>query len=280
MTYNELGTHGGYRLINTICEMGAGGVGASQQRTQQAIEHWHPKAIIAVGIAFGVDEAKQRIGDVLVATQIQDYELGRLNKDGTLTPRGDKPSSADSLSNRLRQTDTMGVRRGDSWPKVRFGLVLSGQKLVDNLDYRESLKANFPEAIGGEMEGTGLYTSAAAAKVDWIVVKAICDWGHNKGQADKDAWQQLAARNAAHVIKTALAGEGLYSISTSHAAISHDTDTSRTTLVQTGLSLWQKKLAYLQREEVLLVDAEMKFSIQQRIEEAKAKIKELGGTPE
>jgi nucleoside phosphorylase len=280
VTYNELGIHGGYRLINTICEMGAGGVGASQQRTREAIEHWHPKAIIAVGIAFGLDESKQKIGDVLVATQIQDYDLGRLNKDGTLTPRGDKPSSADPLRNRLRQTDAMQTRLGNGWPKVRFGPVLSGQKLVDNLDYRESLKAIFTEAIGGEMEGTGVYVSASAAKVDWIVVKAICDWGHEKSQADKDAWQKLAAKNAAQVLKAALEGEGLYSVESSHTAMGHEAFTHPTTPNQTAQSLWQKKLEYLHAEQAVTADAEMKFSIQHRIEEAKAKIQELGGKPQ
>ncbi len=212
VTYNELGTHGCHRLINTVCEMGAGGIGASQQRTRQAIEHWQPCAIIAVGIAFGLDETKQHIGDVLVSTQIQDYELGRLNEDGTLTPRGDKPSSADVLRNRLRQSDITERRhQGSAWPTVHFGLVLSGHKLVDNLDYSKSLKGRFPNAIGGEMEGIGLYVSASEAKVDWIVVKAICDWGHNKNQAYKDAWQRLAAKNAARVLKSAIVVGSLYS---------------------------------------------------------------------
>jgi len=277
VTYNALGTHGGCRLVHTICEMGAGGVGASQQRTREAIDHWQPKAIIAVGIAFGLDETKQRIGDVLVSTQIQDYHLGRLNSDGTLTPRGDKPSSSDSLRNRLRQTDTMETRRNNGWPKVRFGLVLSGQKLVDNRDYRESLKALFTEAIGGEMEGTGLYVSANAAKVDWIVIKAICDWGHDKNQADKDAWQKLAAKNAARVLKAALVGGGLYSLESSHTTMSRSTGTPAPNSDQAALSLWQMKLEYLQKEEALAVDAEMKFSIQQRIEEAKAKIQAFEG---
>lgn len=280
VTYNDLGIHGGYQLVNTICEMGAGGVGASQQRTREAIEHWHPRAIIAVGIAFGLDETKQSIGDVLVATQIQDYDLGRLNKDGTLTPRGDKPSSADPLRNRLRLTDTMQTRLGNGWPKVRFGLVLSGQKLVDNLDYRESLKAIFTEAIGGEMEGTGVYVSASAAKVDWIVVKAICDWGHDKGQADKDAWQKLAAKNAAQVLKAALEVEGLYSADSSHTAMGHEALTHPTIPNQTALSLWQKKLQHLHAEQAVTADADTKFSILHRIEEAKAKIQEHGGKPQ
>jgi nucleoside phosphorylase len=191
-------------IVHTLCEMGAGGVGASQQRTREAIEHWNPKAVIAVGIAFGMDEAEQKVGDVLISVQLQDYELGKLRKDGQLIPRGDRPSAADFLRNRLRQTDTTEKRRAkNDWPKVRFGLVLSGQKLVDNLDYRKSLRVLYPEAIGGEMEGTGLYVSACAAKIDWIVVKGICDWGYNKNQADKIAWQKLAAKNAARVLKAA-----------------------------------------------------------------------------
>ena len=204
VTYYDLGNHGGHRIVHTVSEMGAGGVGASQQRTREAIEHWKPRAVIGVGIAFGLDETKQQIGDVLVSTQIQDYELGRLNENGTLTARGDKPSSADALRNRFRQADIVEQRRGGGWPKVRFGLILSGQKLIDNLDYRENLKRLFTEALGGEMEGGGVYTSATSAKVDWIIVKAICDWGHNKNQADKDSWQCLAATNAARVVKAAL----------------------------------------------------------------------------
>lgn len=277
LTYGDLGIHGGYRIVHTVCEMGAGGVGASQQRTGEAITHWQPMAIIAVGIAFGLDETKQAIGDVLVSTQIQDYELGRLNEDGTLTPRGDKPSSADILRNRLRQTDITETRRSTDWPKVRFGLVLTGQKLVDNLDYRESLKTIFTEAIGGEMEGIGLYVSASAAKVDWIIVKAICDWGHKKNLADKDAWQKIAATNAARVVKTALDGGGLYGSESIRPVSAPQSISRATSSNQAALTLWQKKLAFLQTEEVVSVDATHKFSIQQRIEEAQTKIQEFGG---
>jgi hypothetical protein len=44
-----------------------------------------------------------------------------------------------------------------------------------------------------------------------------------------------------------------------------------------ALAIWQKKLEFLQAEEAKAADADQKFSIQQRIEEAKAKIQELGG---
>jgi nucleoside phosphorylase len=210
ITYNLFGNHGGMQIVHTISEMGAGGIGAAQQRTQEAIKHWSPQAVIAVGIAFGLDESKQQIGNVLVATQLQEYDLSRINHDGTITPRGDKSSTSDTLLNRLRQCDAIQRRQSENWPDVRFGLVLSGQKLVDNIDYRDSLKRMHGEAVGGEMEGSGLYVSATQGKVDWIVVKAICDWGHDKQHSQKDQWQILASKNAAQVIKTAIDMGNLY----------------------------------------------------------------------
>lgn len=44
-----------------------------------------------------------------------------------------------------------------------------------------------------------------------------------------------------------------------------------------ALRTWQKKLAFLQAEAAKVADAEQKFSIQQRIEEARARIQEFGG---
>jgi nucleoside phosphorylase len=283
VTYNLLGNHGGMSIVHTIAEMGAGGVGAAQQRTRQAIEHWKPAAVVAIGIAFGMDETKQKIGDVLVSTQIQDYELGKLGSDGTLTPRGAKPDASDVLRNRLRQTDATHARQSSDWPKVRFGLVLSGQKLVDNLDYRESLKRQYVEAIGGEMEATGLYVSAVTAKVDWIVVKAICDWGHDKSRPEKDAWQALAAKNAVRVLKAAIelgnpfADDEPSSAGKANGVLPTPPRSSAPAPASPALSILKEKLEFLQAEEAIAVDPAAKFKIRKDIEEAKAKIREYGG---
>ena len=88
---------------------------------------------------------------------------------------------------------------------------MSGNKLVDNLDYRDSLQAIEAEAIGGEMEAVGIQLAAQRHGVHWIIVKAICDWadGH-KGSADKDRDQRLAADHAALVVHAALSLDTLY----------------------------------------------------------------------
>jgi hypothetical protein len=79
-------------------------------------------------------------------------------------------------------------------------LLLSGDKLVDRQDFRDQLCALEPEAIGGEMEGAGLYAVAKREKVDWILVKAICDYADGNKAQDKDKRQQTAARNAARFV--------------------------------------------------------------------------------
>jgi nucleoside phosphorylase len=81
------------------------------------------------------------------------------------------------------------------------GLMLSGEKLVDHPALRQLLLDNEPEAIGGEMEGSGIYVSANTGKVDWILVKAMCDWGDGK---KKSSWQRTAAKHATTVVKKML----------------------------------------------------------------------------
>jgi WD40 repeat protein len=105
--------------------------------------------------------------------------------------RGTRPDASPRLLDRFRA----GVL---NWQKARvdFGLILSGDKLVQSSDFRQQLLKFAPEAIGGEMEGAGLYSAAYRRKVDWIVVKAICDWADKNKQRNKPARQQLAAANA------------------------------------------------------------------------------------
>ncbi|HLG61218.1 MAG TPA: SIR2 family protein [Ktedonosporobacter sp.] len=204
-TYYELGTVGGARTFMVQSEMGYGGPGGSLLTVAEGIRALAPSAIIMVGIAFGCDPTKQRIGDILVSQQIVQYDLQRVGTaaDGTQTVlvRGDRSTASIRLLDRFRS----GRRGWPRSPRVRFGLILSGAKLVDNLDYREQLRAFEPEAIGGEMEGAGLYAAAQRFKIDWLLVKAICDWADGNKHQNKSKRQKQAADNAArftlHVIR-------------------------------------------------------------------------------
>ena len=68
--------------------------------------------------------------------------------------------------------------------------MLTGNTLVDSEQAVGRLRRDFPDAIAGEMEGAGVYEAATLDdKPDWIMVKAISDWGYRKTDGD----QQLAA---------------------------------------------------------------------------------------
>jgi len=200
-TYHDLGEIRGMRVFMALSQMGSSGPGGTQETVWKGIEALKPQAIIMVGIAFGVNEEKQAIGDILVSQQLWLYDLQRVGTDKggkiKIIPRGDKPHASTWLFDRFHSAD---LYWDQSKAKVRFGLVMSGDKLVDNFDFREQLKQFESEAIGGEMEGAGMYVACQDKKVDWILIKGICDWGDGHKAQDKDARQQIAAQNAAEFV--------------------------------------------------------------------------------
>ncbi len=196
--YRDLGTVNGMRIFHALSEMGSGGLGATQQTVDKAIRALSPGAVIAVGIAFGIDAKKQAIGDVLLSKQLRLYDLQREGKEILL--RGDKPHASPRLINFFEGASQTSWQGQQVWP----GVILTGEKLVDNLDYREQLAAFEPEAVGGEMEGAGVYVASHDHKVDWIVIKAICDWGDGQKTKNKKTRQKKAAKNAAEFLLHAL----------------------------------------------------------------------------
>jgi formylglycine-generating enzyme required for sulfatase activity/nucleoside phosphorylase len=194
--YQDLGLVNGVRVWLALSEMGSAGVSGALQTVTKAIGAIRPVGVIMVGIAFGMNEKDQAIGDILVAKQLRLYDLLRVGTDDNggweIRLRGARPDCSGWLLNACKTADL-------HWhgAKVRPGCVLTGDKLVDNFDFRAQLLGFEPEAIGGDMEGAGLYVACQDAKVDWLLVKAICDWGCGKKEGDEKARQQLAATNAA-----------------------------------------------------------------------------------
>jgi internalin A len=209
-TYYDLGSIAGANVFVVETEMGSMRPGGSLSTVAAAIQELRlgsasgrrPASVIAVGIAFGINERKQAIGQVLVSNHLRTYDPERVGT-GEVIPRGDRVAASTMLIGRMRAASKRMTN-----VKVEPGLLLSGEKLVDSLDYRTSLAQLEPEAIGGEMEGSGLYTACHDGQCEWLVVKAICDWGDgNKGQ-DKHARQQAAAANAAALVFAALKAGG------------------------------------------------------------------------
>src|SRR5205085_1221462 len=103
----------------------------------------------------------------------RDYNPKKVSIDAYNQPQTSLRGDLVSVPIRPLDRFRAGAKDWSEPPHVHFGLILSGDHLVNNLAYREQLHQLEPEAIGGEMEGAGLYAAAQRRKVDWLLVKAI-----------------------------------------------------------------------------------------------------------
>lgn len=213
-TYYNLGVIGQARTFLVQSEMHSEGPAGSHATVDEGIRALTPQAIVMLGIACGLRPGEQHIGDILVSQKIMIYDHVKIAPNPTtstpeIQPRGDRVSASPRLLDRFKS----GHRdiNFDAWeyiPQIHFGLVLSGNSLINHTAFLEHLQKLAPDALGAEMEGSGLYSAAWRSKIDWILVKAISDWGDGNKDLNKTAYQQRAAASAARFVLETLAQGG------------------------------------------------------------------------
>ncbi len=202
-----VGRLGQYPVVLCMCAMGASGRDSAQIVTGEVIRYWKPSALIMVGIAFGKDSERQRIGDPLISERIIAYEPERVGVE-TSVSRGHHFVAGARLLDRFRNF-TLGWEFQDPTGEQcepRLGPILSGEKLVDNVDFKTLLFERHPHAIGGEMEGVGLAAAAERQRCEWILVKGICDWADGE---KTDNHQGFAAASSVSLIRHVLSHPGV-----------------------------------------------------------------------
>lgn len=165
----------------------------------QLVQELQPVAVVMVGIAFGSDEEKQKIGDVLVSDKILPYDSQKLLEDKTIYKENSKEVGFQLLNAFREYRDWNYLLPNSMRSIVHIGAVLTGSRLVNNYEFRMQLLSDFADnkPIGGEMEAQGIYSVSRLHGIsEWIIVKGICDWGYNKDNPNKES-DQKAAANAA-----------------------------------------------------------------------------------
>lgn len=202
-----IGQLGQYPVVLCQCVMGGSGRDSSQNVTGELIRFWKPSAVIMVGIAYGRDPNRQRIGDVLVSERIIAYEPERIGVESSVA-RDQHFLAGAMLLNRFQHAtvhwsfrDAAGIQCA-----LKVGPILSGEKLIDNPDFKAQLFRTHPHAIGGEMEGVGLASAAEREKREWILVKGICDWADGE---KADGSQEFAAAAAVSLVQHVLNQPGV-----------------------------------------------------------------------
>ena len=97
----------------------------------------------------------------------------------------------------------------NEWPfRIHVGAVLSGGTAIYCTKFRDELVSSFqpaPEQIGGgEMEAVGLVSVSPPDDPAWIMVKGISDFAEDIRAEGWEATRELACRNSATFVLTAL----------------------------------------------------------------------------
>lgn len=202
--YEEYGPINGQRVVHVVARMGSSQSGGSRDTTRKAIEDLNPQLVLAVGIAWGTKEDQgQSIGDVLLSHQVQMASPAKLTDDAVIL-RGARAEMSSTPIKLIEAT----ARQQFPDLTIHTGVVFSRDDLFDTLELRNKFRDSVPEAVGGEMEGQGIYEAIRDlnADVQWLIVKGICDWGYKKNvdREEKEANQITAAAKAARLCATAI----------------------------------------------------------------------------
>lgn len=206
-TYYNIGKYGTYDVVHfELNSQGSVNSESAVLAVDTAIREYSPDAVILVGVAFGKDDeiktsSNQQIGTVLISEKVADYESGKI-KNQKMQSDGVIPESGPQLLSAFKHfAKTWDYEDGGVKLNYEFGLMLSGDKVVDDLQFKTELFKRYPRAIGGEMEGRGAYAACRRNGInEWIIVKAVCDWGDGNKSVDKNARQIIASNSAVSLL--------------------------------------------------------------------------------
>jgi len=178
---------------------GAGNVNAAIE-VERAITRYHPRYLLFVGVAGGLKDV--RLGDVVAATKIYNYESGKSAKEFLARPEMGESSYylVQLAHNVARDKEWNGRISGSENPSVFVGAIVAGEKVIVSLEANEieTIRSRYSDALALEMEGYGVLRVAySREQIRMIVIRGISDQLAGKAQADAGGSQARASANAA-----------------------------------------------------------------------------------
>src|SRR5690606_4065876 len=117
-----------YKIAHVQCSMGSMSRDSSILTANNAVQLLNPKFLLMVGIAFGVDDTEQKIGDVLVSEAIFPYNSKRVGKNSTIH-RAVATSASKTILNRFKNLRTWEYFINDKdKSEIICGHILSGEE--------------------------------------------------------------------------------------------------------------------------------------------------------
>lgn len=167
------------------------------------VKRWSPRYVLLVGIACGVRGEVQH-GDILIATQVADYTLGKQQNGRrevrwNVTPCGvSLLDSAINISAKWRQRITV-ARPTEGQAELRKGVVASGGDVIADDRIIATYSENWPKLVGIEMEAGGVAAALqqTSEPPEFLMIKGVSDFGKDKHDAEVLPWRSYACHAAA-----------------------------------------------------------------------------------
>lgn len=172
----------------------------------------YPKLIIMGGIAAGLKEDHGQIrGQILLASSVQKVTIENPN-----TPEGTPQKVNEDIINGVEECGKEYIKKTKSKTlysqKILLGQIISVNEVVNNYSLRNKIKETYSEnnVIGLEMEGYGLAKTCASQKINWLLIKGISDFAHQKDEIED--YQKNIAKNTFDFIYYCLENEKFNSL--------------------------------------------------------------------
>jgi adenosylhomocysteine nucleosidase len=212
--YYRLGNVGTNRVVAMRVSMGAFSPDGAAARCIQARAETQATTIILIGTAFGIDQARQNIGDVIVSEsvflyddrRVVDADKGSAGKYKVEYPSTARKVASGTLHDRFRRLAEQYLQDRAA-ENVDLGVILSGGARIESAAYRDEVVASLPPmdqpVIGGEMEGMGAISAALSTdpyEPGWVVVKGISDFADGPSRLKIKETRAVAARASAMAV--------------------------------------------------------------------------------
>jgi nucleoside phosphorylase len=191
--------------------------------TQIILFRHNPRYVFLCGIGGGMRIARYRLGDVVIAPEVNYRRFTKVQEDGSFGAENFNVPASDggrALAQRFlasypnsKKVQSM-LNDGDLFA-IHDQKILSWDLVLDHQEMKERLLREDRQLAVVEMEGAGFLKAVAAhvkyfvrrpwqadGGTDALIVRGISDPAADKSVADADprAWRRIAARNAAQTV--------------------------------------------------------------------------------
>ncbi len=171
--------------------------------TQSMILHYHPDAIVNLGVAGAGDEGIG-IGDMVIAT-------GAVQHDMDTTPLGDPPGYVSKVGvvefpcdSNLRSRLLQAAGRVNNL-QVHTGIIATGDQFISDWARRQRIHDQF-NCLAVEMEGAAVAHACLVYGVPCGILRSISDQADGHAEMAFPTFARLAAAQAQQVIAYMLGG--------------------------------------------------------------------------